>query len=695
MRKTTALLLGTALLCFAATAGAANKYPPGPGGTCPDSVKIEKIQNNAAVCHPAVLDTVLGVGGVIVGFDAKASAFGFYIQHRGVAINAGLDIFTGATNYNSAPTNLALGDSVVVYGTVQDFQGESEIEGPDVSQSTDDIIVRKVSSGNALPAFFVGTVSNFNQNSTNTFAEQYEGMLVRIASPMRVARTSLTGNMPFNSFILVNQTGSATDSVLIDGNTLATFTPPALGTTVSQVQGIINQRTTAGVNTYRIQIRDGNDINVATPPNMNDVFAVEDNKVRVLFDRNITLASAENEANYSLASLGDVLLATQVNGTTVELTIDNGLNDGDIEGVTVNGLVSSGSGIAMTTPQSRSFVNGVVEPALIQQADPAFLAASPCQDRSRFAGAGASIGNLRVSFRGTSVADFGTIFYLVGASGGARNGVSVFGPTQPLNPGHRYLVVGNVQEFGSGPENGRETEVVSTVYIVDEGVAPGTVTGISLTVHQAADTTCDNASPQLLTHLTTGEDYEGQLVKLNLVRISEERQPGESFFVTGPQGTWADTILVANQGGSSYTFDPDSLDVISITGVLSSNSLSTRRFRINPRSNADIVIRGHITAGVGDPSGAPKSVSFAVAPNPAKTARITFGIPKEADVEVAVYDLVGRKIATLEKGRLAPGTYSREWGGLDSRGKLVSSGMYFYKLRVGDEVQTVRGIKLN
>ncbi len=699
MRKLFTTILGAAMLvCCVAAANAADKYPPGPGGTCLDSVSIARIQNPAALCHPATLDTVLGVAGIITGFDAKASAYSFYIQNRanlGVPANAhytGINIFTGATNYNSAPFSLALGDSVVVYGTTQEFpptDGETEIEGPDVVQGTNDIVIRKVSSGVPLPAFITGTTNTFRYLPTNPNGELYEGMLVRIPTAMRVARTSLTGGqIPFNSFMLVNQVGSAVDSVLIDGNTLATFTPPALGTTVGSVQGIMNQRASGGASSYRIQLRDGNDIVVATPPNLIDAFPIADNVVRVLFDRNITLASAENEANYSLASLGTINLATQINGGTVDLNVTNGLVDGDVEGVTVNGVVASSSGIAMTTPQSRSFVNGVVDPSVVQAADPAALAGSPCEDRSRYAGVGTSFGTLRVAVRGVSTGKFGSLYYLEGASGGVRNGLSVFGPSQPLTEGHRFLVVGFVQEFGTGAANGRETEIVSTIYIVDEGVAASPAPLVE-TIGALADTTCDNASPQLFSHLATGEDYEGVLVKVR-GRITEERNAGDGFFLAGEYGVYSDTILVSNSN-SSYTFNPDSADVVSITGIVASNSASSRRFRILPRSNADIIVLGNNT-GV---EGQPRSLQFAVSPNPARIARMSFALPVEANVDLAIYDLSGRKITTVLKGRLDAGNYSREWSGLDSRGKSVGAGMYFYKLRVNDEVRTVRGIKLN
>ena len=58
------------------------------------------------------------------------------------------------------------------------------------------------------------------------------------------------------------------------------------GTVIDMVQGIYEQRTRG----YRIQLRDNNDISVATPPNINDAYPIADNQIRVVFDRNVTPA---------------------------------------------------------------------------------------------------------------------------------------------------------------------------------------------------------------------------------------------------------------------------------------------------------------------------------------------------------------------------------------------------------------------
>ncbi|MCF7918378.1 MAG: right-handed parallel beta-helix repeat-containing protein [Candidatus Cloacimonetes bacterium] len=56
--------------------------------------------------------------------------------------------------------------------------------------------------------------------------------------------------------------------------------------------------------------------------------------------------------------------------------------------------------------------------------------------------------------------------------------------------------------------------------------------------------------------------------------------------------------------------------------------------------------------------------------------------------ELSIYNLKGQKIKTLENGILPAGRHSVVWKGNDDSGHRVGSGMYFIKLKVGDEVFT-------
>jgi hypothetical protein len=70
------------------------------------------------------------------------------------------------------------------------------------------------------------------------------------------------------------------------------------------------------------------------------------------------------------------------------------------------------------------------------------------------------------------------------------------------------------------------------------------------------------------------------------------------------------------------------------------------------------------------------------APNPFRHAtRIRFGIPQPTRTVLTIYDLRGRRVASLVDGRVLPAGYHVEvWDGRDSRGRRVSAGVYFYRL---------------
>jgi 5'-nucleotidase / UDP-sugar diphosphatase len=76
-------------------------------------------------------------------------------------------------------------------------------------------------------------------------------------------------------------------------------------------------------------------------------------------------------------------------------------------------------------------------------------------------------------------------------------------------------------------------------------------------------------------------------------------------------------------------------------------------------------------------------------PNPFNPqTQISFALPIGSDVNLTVYDLLGRQVKVLVNGYCNAGTNNVIWDGLDKTGKDVASGVYFYRLQAGDFVQT-------
>jgi hypothetical protein len=72
-------------------------------------------------------------------------------------------------------------------------------------------------------------------------------------------------------------------------------------------------------------------------------------------------------------------------------------------------------------------------------------------------------------------------------------------------------------------------------------------------------------------------------------------------------------------------------------------------------------------------------------PNPFNpTTSISFNLPVAGHVELAVYNLLGQKVATVVDGTLAAGQHEVIWNGRDEDGQSVSTGVYLYRIESGE-----------
>jgi predicted outer membrane repeat protein len=73
-------------------------------------------------------------------------------------------------------------------------------------------------------------------------------------------------------------------------------------------------------------------------------------------------------------------------------------------------------------------------------------------------------------------------------------------------------------------------------------------------------------------------------------------------------------------------------------------------------------------------------------PNPFNPeTNISFSIPVDQKVKLAIYNLKGQKVKEIINGQFVSGTHSVIWNGIDDNGKQVGSGLYFYKLKTGNK----------
>ncbi len=80
-------------------------------------------------------------------------------------------------------------------------------------------------------------------------------------------------------------------------------------------------------------------------------------------------------------------------------------------------------------------------------------------------------------------------------------------------------------------------------------------------------------------------------------------------------------------------------------------------------------------------------------PNPfSQSTRLHYKLEQASEVYLAVYDISGRHIKTLVRGPGPAGVQSIRWNGTDTQNRPVGSGVYIYRLRIGNTWYAQKGV---
>ncbi|MCK5380087.1 MAG: T9SS type A sorting domain-containing protein, partial [Candidatus Latescibacteria bacterium] len=83
------------------------------------------------------------------------------------------------------------------------------------------------------------------------------------------------------------------------------------------------------------------------------------------------------------------------------------------------------------------------------------------------------------------------------------------------------------------------------------------------------------------------------------------------------------------------------------------------------------------------------------APNPFNPATtIEYALPEETHVRLVIYNTMGQSVCTLLDALQPVGYHQFLWDGRNSQGRLVSGGVYFYRLTAGEFTETKRMLLL-
>jgi len=181
---------------------------------------------------------------------------------------------------------------------------------------------------------------------------------------------------------------------------------------------------------------------------------------------------------------------------------------------------------------------------------------------------------------------------------------------------------------------------------------------------------------------------------VEIMRVSRGRRwSDKALLLAQPEaGIWGVGIVEVTAGADGNLGGTDLVTILYRPGKESAQALSPLGFDDVRLSLADgRVVRYEspsLASAAAGRVGLPKAFALEQnSPNPFNpSTSINFSIAEGTNplVSLSIYDVRGRLVRVLQDAPLEPGYYSRVWDGTDDRGRKVSSGVYFYRLRAGD-----------
>ncbi len=141
--------------------------------------------------------------------------------------------------------------------------------------------------------------------------------------------------------------------------------------------------------------------------------------------------------------------------------------------------------------------------------------------------------------------------------------------------------------------------------------------------------------------------------------------------------------LVASVGGTSW-YDPD----------YSGWDVHYRLVAVDYAGNQSLPIQPTQLSGTPDSELPARTALGAAYPNPFNpSASVPFELTAAGPVSLVVYDLCGRRVATLLNGvRMSAGHHEVRWNGRDTSGRSAATGSYLFRLETDDYRGEIRAV---
>ena len=174
------------------------------------------------------------------------------------------------------------------------------------------------------------------------------------------------------------------------------------------------------------------------------------------------------------------------------------------------------------------------------------------------------------------------------------------------------------------------------------------------------------------------ESYEGCLVTVSNVTVSAINAYDWGIVDASGVECLIDDDMATMEADNYLSTLEDGATLSQVTGVF---NFSYGTYKIQIRDLADLGQELGIN-NIDVPRSYALHNNF---PNPFNPeTQIRFEIGKQENVQLVIYDLLGRKVRTLVNENYSPGMYVIRWDAMNDNRNPVSSGAYIYRIKAGE-----------
>ena len=168
-------------------------------------------------------------------------------------------------------------------------------------------------------------------------------------------------------------------------------------------------------------------------------------------------------------------------------------------------------------------------------------------------------------------------------------------------------------------------------------------------------------------------------------RITSGGQPLAGVNVVAQDAGGAALGYGMTDGSGSYVIDALPAGTVELTVDLQGYDGAQQSISVGP---SQFTVSQDFSLGITTSVSGRQAVPQAYAlqqnyPNPFNpSTRISFSLPQAGAVTLSVFNLLGQEVTTLVNGPMTAGTHETVWDGRDAAGRVLSSGVYFYRIQV-------------